>query len=209
MDPHTALSFFIVGITFGLAGGLSPGPITALVIGQTLRFGRLEGIKVAFTPVITDGPLLVLVMTVLSGVQALPTVMGGISAIGSLVLLHLAMDTYRAGRSGMSPDSSSAGSIKKAIATNLTNPHPYIFWFTIGGPMASKAFAITPWHLATFLGGFALGIVGSKIVMALGVHHYREFLNGRAYRWVMTTLALCLVALAVQFAWDGYQRLTS
>ena len=50
MEPTTLLSFLAVGVTFGLAGGLAPGPITALVIGQTLRYGRSEGVKVALAP---------------------------------------------------------------------------------------------------------------------------------------------------------------
>ena len=39
------MTFILLGVAFGLAGGLVPGPLTALVISQTLRFfsmGRLQ-----------------------------------------------------------------------------------------------------------------------------------------------------------------------
>ena len=50
---HDALS----GAVFGLAAGLMPGPLLALVIQQTLRHGPTEGIKVAAAPLLTDLPI--------------------------------------------------------------------------------------------------------------------------------------------------------
>ena len=59
MNPEadTFLYFMTSGILLGLSGGLSPGPLTALVISQTLRFGAREGMLVALAPILTDGPL--------------------------------------------------------------------------------------------------------------------------------------------------------
>ena len=208
MEPTTLLSFLAVGVTFGLAGGLAPGPITALVIGQTLRYGRNEGVKVALAPVITDGPLIILVMTVLSSVRDITAVAGLISLVGSLVLMHLAWDTFQAGQRGMDGHTEEAGSIRKAVLTNLTNPHPYVFWFTIGGPMAVKSYDHSTWHLLFYLFGFAIAIVGSKVAMAFGIYVYRDALKGRAYRWVMAALALCLTGLAFQFAVDGWSEVS-
>jgi len=42
------------GIILGLVAGLSPGPMLALVIAETLKFGKEEGFKVAVSPLITD-----------------------------------------------------------------------------------------------------------------------------------------------------------
>lgn len=50
-------TFLISGIIFGLSAGISPGPLLALVISETLKFGRKEGIKVAIAPLITDIPI--------------------------------------------------------------------------------------------------------------------------------------------------------
>lgn len=49
-----ALPFLVSGCVFGLAGGFSPGPTTTVVVSQTLRFGVLEGIKVAIAPALAQ-----------------------------------------------------------------------------------------------------------------------------------------------------------
>ena len=51
------MSDTLFGVVFGLAAGLMPGPLLALVIQQTLRHGPGEGIKVAAAPLLTDLPI--------------------------------------------------------------------------------------------------------------------------------------------------------
>ena len=45
------------GLIFGLAAGVSPGPLLTLVVQQTMRHGVREGVKVTAVPVITDVPI--------------------------------------------------------------------------------------------------------------------------------------------------------
>ena len=37
-------------VVYGLSAGFSPGPLLALVISQTLRYGIREGVKAAWRP---------------------------------------------------------------------------------------------------------------------------------------------------------------
>jgi len=53
-------TIFTQGCVFGLAGGFTPGPTTAVVVAQTIRFGFLDGIKVAIAPLLTDAPIVIL-----------------------------------------------------------------------------------------------------------------------------------------------------
>jgi threonine/homoserine/homoserine lactone efflux protein len=46
--------------------------LLTLVLTQTLRHGPREGIKVAFSPLLTDGPVLVASILALSWIQAYP-----------------------------------------------------------------------------------------------------------------------------------------
>ena len=61
MIPETESIYYFMtsGIVLGLSGGLSPGPLTALVISQTLRFGARGGMLVALAPILTDAPLVI------------------------------------------------------------------------------------------------------------------------------------------------------
>ena len=57
------MGLLITGIILGLMAGISPGPLLALVISETLKHGKKEGIKIALTPFITDLPAILLSST--------------------------------------------------------------------------------------------------------------------------------------------------
>lgn len=60
------IASLITGLVLGLSAGVSPGPLTVLVISQTLTHGPREGYKVAFAPLITDAPIIALTIVVLT-----------------------------------------------------------------------------------------------------------------------------------------------
>ncbi len=206
-ETYGLLQFGVIGLTFGLAGGLSPGPITALVVSQTLRFGRIEGYKVATVPIITDGPLLFAGLYFLHATSEFEVVTAAISLSGSVVLVWLAIDTFRAYALPIDDAGGDAGSFRKAIAANLANPHPYVFWLTIGAPTAAKALSDSGSALVAFVAGFGVAIVGAKVVIAFGIDQFREHFEGAFYRWTMKTLGVALGLLAIHFAWMGINGL--
>ncbi|MEI6633029.1 MAG: hypothetical protein WCP22_04325 [Chlamydiota bacterium] len=59
-------AFLGVGVVLGLSAGLSPGPLLALVVSQTLAHGVREGVKVAFVPLVTDLPVILIALFVLA-----------------------------------------------------------------------------------------------------------------------------------------------
>lgn len=188
----------LAGLLLGLAGGLSPGPLTALVLGESLRGGRQAGLRVALAPLITDGPLIVLALLVgeLQGPWRI-----GLGLAGAGMLLYLAWGMWRSeppepGQA--SPD----GALRRAVLTNLLNPHPYLFWLAVGGPMVAS----TP-SIPGFLLGFFTALVGSKAAMAVMADKARAWMSTGAYRWTLRALALALVALAIQFAVEAITAL--
>lgn len=207
MDIHPFITYGLLGLTFGCAGGLSPGPITALVVSQTLRFGRREGFKVSLAPIITDGPLLLIAMYLAGLAQGFEMLAGAISLIGCGVLIWLAYDTGQAAQISAEVDDTSPGSIGKAVLTNLANPHPYVFWVTIGAPTALEALDNSLSTVFVFVGAFAVSIVGAKLGIAYCIDRYRSFFSGTAYRWTMRCLAVLLLILAGQFGYNGLTTL--
>ena len=110
----------------------------------------LGGIQV-LAPVITDGPLLMLAMYLAGLAQGFEMVTGVISLIGCGVLTWLAYDTGQAAQIQAEVDDAAPGSIGKAVLTNLANPHPYVFWVTIGAPTALEAINISLSTLLVFV----------------------------------------------------------
>lgn len=203
MDPVTAA---IAGLGLGLAGGVAPGPLTVLVVTQTLRHGTAEGAKVALAPVLTDGPLLIASAAFAAALSGVDMALGLIGLVGAAFLVWLGIDSLRVTGVEVDPDAP-AGSLWKAIATNLLNPHPYVFWIGVGGPLVADAWATSWGAVAAFLVAFFVAICGSKLVLALVVGRARDVLRGPAYLWTVRALGVALIGLAVWIGWDAVGRL--
>ena len=199
-----ALSYLASGAVLGLAGGLSPGPLTALVIRQTLQYGTKEGLKVALVPVCTDGPLVALGALTIASLQGLDAVLGAIGLLGACFLLWLALETARARPPEVEvTDTSQANSASKALVANFLNPHPYLFWFAVGGPIVAEAWGVGGVSVGGFCVGFFACLCGAKIAVAGLTGRYRQALLGPAYRWIMRALAVAMALFSAQFAYDG------
>ena len=208
MGSEDTLFYLVSGLVLGLSGGLAPGPLTALVVSQTLRFGRREGMLVAFAPLITDGPLVIAAAWVLGRAAEMQSFLGALSLGGGAVLVWLAIDTWRAQEIDVEAARTLApGSIKKSVATNLLNPHPYLFWFVVGGPLVVRSWNHSVLSLVCFLAGFFGCLVGSKMAMAVVVSRVGGRLNSAGYRWTMRALGVALAVFAVMFVADGAGRL--
>jgi threonine/homoserine/homoserine lactone efflux protein len=199
------LLFAGTAAVLGLSGGLAPGPLTTLLFTQTLRHGPREGLKVALAPLITDGLFVVLAALAMEQLADLDIAFGIISLAGAAFLGWLAWDTWQVVEISVEPGAENPGSLFKAIGVNLLNPHPYLFWFTVGGPMVVKAWASGAASVSAFLGGFFFCLVGAKMAMALLIGRYRHWFRGRAYALSMRVLALMLLGFAV---WTGMEGLT-
>jgi len=73
------LSSLLAGIVMGLTAGFSPGPLSTLVITQTLRHGLKEGVKVAVAPLMTDLPIIAASLLLLSRAAHNENILGVIS----------------------------------------------------------------------------------------------------------------------------------
>ncbi len=199
MSDPSLLALATTGLTLGLAGGLAPGPLTTLVLTTTLQHGMREGVKVALVPILTDGPLMWLSTLAVAHLTAMPLAMGLISLCGGLFLLSLAWHTAHIQEVEVDPDAPVTGTWAKAVTTNLLNPHPYVFWVTVGGPLLAQATEGGTAHVVAFASAFFLALCGTKVIMAALIDRARAHIAGPVYRWVMRGLALALAYFAVRF----------
>ncbi len=195
------------GLLLGLSAGLSPGPMLALVLAQTLRHGSREGCKIALTPLITDPPIIVITWAVAAKLAQLRPVLGFVSIAGAVFVLYLAWESFRPSREEPQAPAEAPNSWLKGIITNLLNPHPWLFWLTVGAAILAKALA-KGWQLAVaFLLGFYLLLVGSKIMVALLAGHSRNLLSGQLYRLAMRVLSGLLAVFALLLLREGLRLL--
>jgi threonine/homoserine/homoserine lactone efflux protein len=99
-------------------------------------------------------------------------------------------------------------SVKRGVIANLLNPHPYLFWITVGTPLLDKAWAVTPSTAILWLIGFYAMLVGTKVVLAVLVGRWRRLLEGRSYLWANRLLGGVLLLFAVALVDDGWQLIS-
>ena len=188
-----SIPFLMSGALLGLAAGVLPGPMLTLVISETLHHGKKEGIMVACVPVITDAPIILVSVFVLAKLSGSDVILGIISILGALFVCYLAYESISL--KGIEADSNSveARSLRKGIITNFLNPHPYVFWMTIGAPLVLKAYKASPFVAVLYLAGFYFFLVGSKIVIALLVDRSKGVLQGRGYIYLIRALGVALL----------------
>lgn len=201
------LTALVSGLLLGLSAGLSPGPMLALVLAQALRHGSREGCKVALTPLVTDPPIILVTLLLASKLTELSLLLGIVSVAGGAFVLFLAWESLRPARQEAVAPAEQPGSCFKGIVTNLLNPHPWVFWLTVGAAMLAKAMT-QGWRVAAaFLVGFYLLLVGSKVGVALLAGRSRHLLAGRPYRVTMRILATLLALFALVLFREGLKRL--
>ena len=195
------------GVLLGFSAGLSPGPMLALVLAQTLRHGSREGCKIALTPLVTDTPIILATLALASKLAELRQLFGIISIAGGAFVLYLAWESFHPARQEAEAPAEQPRSWFKGIVTNLLSPHMWLFWLTVGAAILAKATAQSWLVAVAFLFGFYLLLVGSKALVALMAGRSRDLLAGRAYRVVMRVLAVLLGFFAVLLFREGLKLL--
>ena len=193
----------LAGLALGLSAGLSPGPLLALIIRATLARGWRGGVQAAIAPLVSDLPIVVLSITIVSVVPA--SMVLALSAAGAIVLVWFGMHGLREARTAQAPStgaSQPAGERTwlRAAVVNLLSPSPWLFWGTVGGPILVAAWRQSPASGVGFLLGFYLLLVGSQVVLALGLGATRHRLSTSAYRGILTASAVLMLVLAVLLA---------
>ena len=89
------------------------------------------------------------------------------------------------------------------MIANLTNPNPYLFWFTVGAPIMVRSFQHNLSKGLSFLVSFYLGLVGVKLILVIAAGKSRDFLEGFLYRRTMQLLSMMLICFSIYLMMDG------
>ena len=209
MIEDSTLTYLSIGAMFGLSAGLSPGPMLTLVISHTLQHNRTEGAKIAFAPLLTDLPVILITSFLFSKITQFNLVLGIISLLGGLYVSRLGYHTFRTKQISIQNPGDDPQSFKKGILTSVLNPNPWFFWLTVGIPLVFKAYAVSLLAVALFFISFYLLLVGSVVGVAVLAGHSKAFLKTKAFLWVMRILGIALLVFAAIFFYDGLKTLFS
>ena len=197
------ISALTTGILFGLSSGLAPGPLLALVVTQTLKHDAKEGMKVAAAPLLTDLPIILVSVFILTRFLNYRSILGGISLVGGLYVLYLAYESLNTRFLSVGFSETEPRSFRKGWWVNTLSPHPYLFWITVGVPFILKSENEGLLPPVLFVLSFFMSLVGSKMLLALLVGRSRSLLTQSAYLWVMRSLGFMLALFGIFLLRDG------
>jgi threonine/homoserine/homoserine lactone efflux protein len=202
------LSYIIFGITYAFAAAMQPGPFQAFIISQTIKNGWKRTLPAAFAPLISDGPIIVIVLLLLSTV---PTWLVYVLQIaGGLLLLYLA---YRAVVTYLKYDfekevseSKTENSLLKATLVNALNPGPWVGWSLIMGPLFIKGYEQSTAYgvalIISFYSTMVLSLMGIIILFGLARN-----LGPRVTRITLGISAIALACFGIYQLWQGISLL--
>jgi len=197
-------AYLFQGVGFGLAAAAQPGPFQTYLVSQTLLKGWQRTLPAAFAPLISDGPIILLCLFVLSQVPA--WMQRFLYFAGGLFILYLAFGAYKAWRdfnpSLPVPEAGTQQSVLKAALMNMLNPSPYIYWTLVTGPILLRGWRESPLHGIGFLAGFYVTIVLSLMAIILVFGTAQRF-GPRVNRALLGVSAVALLCFGLYQLWLG------
>ncbi len=196
--------YFAQGVGLGFAGGVQPGPFQTYIISQTLRQGWRRTLPVALAPLVSDGPIIALVLFALNQVPA--PLRRFLHLASAIVIGYLAWEAFRTWRSRRvlnGPSAPARGrSFGKAVLMNFVSPGPYIYWSLVAGPALLRGWSQSAADGIAFLVGFYGTLVtvfaGTVVLFGLAAR-----LGPRVNQVLVGVAALALAGFALYQLWLG------
>jgi threonine/homoserine/homoserine lactone efflux protein len=208
--PFRMLSYLLQGMGYGFAAAVQPGPFQGYLAAQAVRVGWRQAVPMVFAPLLSDGPIIVLVLFVLSRVP--PWWVQLLRFGGGFFVLYLAAGVFRslsdATAHAPGPHTGRQG-LLRATVVNLLNPGPYLFWALVTGPLL-----VTGWREAPVNGiGLLVGFYGamlSTLIVILALFASAAQFGGRVTRGLLAASGVALagsglyqIALGIAAWWQS------
>jgi threonine/homoserine/homoserine lactone efflux protein len=200
--------YIMQGITYGFAAGVQPGSFQTYLITQALRHGWRRTLPAIFAPLISDGPIITLVLLVLSQVPA--SLVRGLQLAGGLFILYLAVGAFKAWRASSAQISEAPqmvrNSVFQAALVNFLNPAPYLFWSLVTGPLLITGWRASPANAVGLLAGFYGAMLASLLGIMVLFTAARRF-GPRVTRSLLGLSAVVLAGFGLFQLWQGLASL--
>ena len=198
------LTYILKAAAIGFSAGVTPGPLQAVFLSYAVKGGWKRALPAAFAPLVSDGPVILLVMLVLTNVPE--RFIRVLQIGGSAFLLYLAWESFKAYRSYRAIEVTLATNgwrtLCKATAMNLLAPGPWLFWSLINGPNLAEIWELSHLWSAVYLISFYSVFIISNIILILLFSSMRR-MGEHVRKGLLLVSAIILAGFAVYQALQG------
>jgi threonine/homoserine/homoserine lactone efflux protein len=194
-------------LAYGFAAAVQPGPLTIYLISETARAGWRRTLPAAFAPLLSDGPIALTVVLLLSQVST--RFLQLLSLPGGVYVLYLAAGAWKSLRSvANQTPARSRRTLFKAATVNLLNPNVYLGWALVVGPLLLNAWREAPARGVAVIAAFYLTMIFCMTALILLVHMAGNLVP-RFNRALVAVSALALAGFGVYLLGGGIRSLAA
>ncbi len=157
------------GLTLGLFAASTPGPFQAFLLNQAANLGWKKTLPTALAPLISDGPIILLILFLLS--QTPDWFLNGLVLAGGIFILYLGIGALKDYREFNARDTgelqhnhSVSRQMAQAVLMNVLSPGPWLFWSLSAGPIFLAGWREAPLNGISFMAGFYGTLVGGNLL---------------------------------------------
>ena len=185
------IEVLLASFAVGLTGAVSPGPMSASILGMSHRKPLLSTLGLVAGHGMLEAFIIV---GIIYGLRSLPF-QTGIALLGSAVIVVLGVMQFLAepGKQAARESDARAPFVTGIILT-LSNPYWWIWWLTFGAGFL----ALQPAYAAFFVGHISADLVWFGI-LAFTASRGAAIL-GERYRWVVKGSGIAMAAFGILFA---------
>lgn len=203
------IPLFVSAFIVALSGALMPGPMLAVTLGHSPRYGWKFGPLAVLGHGILELGLVSLVFLGAGPLLKAESVQGLVGLTGGIILAWMGKGMFTA--AGSEAPETSRGSYgsdgKKAVVlgavTSISNPYWTLWWATVGLAYLTVAAERGPVGIAVFFLGHISGDLAWYTLVSVTAARGMNVADMKFYRAIMILCAFTLVLLGIWFVWYG------
>ncbi len=209
------LSIALSSFLLGLSGALSPGPLLTLTIAESIKRGPWVGPLLILGHAVLEFALIVAIVFGFDAVLRIPLVQIVMMAIGSVMLVFMALLTWRSSKEDFSKlldvkisrtDTKLLRFPLTGIYMSISNPFWTIWWATVGVMYLGIAIEYKWWGIMFFFAGHILADFVWYTLVSFSLSKGRRFISPKWYRNILIGCACVLFLFAGFFLYLSVNR---
>jgi len=208
---HHLIAISLTWYLISLSGVLSPGPLSAMSIGEGARRGFWAGPLLTLGHAVTELAMVTALVMGLRNFLQQPPVAGVIGVVGGALLLWMGYDLAASGwrgevaltSGGAATGVARLGHVPAGVLLSIGNPYWLIWWATVGASYLLMFLSYGPLGLALFYLGHISLDLGWMSLLAFLSASGRGTIPPVAYRGVLVACGLFLIAMSIYFGASG------